>query len=58
MFLAKDMTSFTLESIGLNFGGKDHATVLYAYNAIKEGIKKNSNIQNVVSDIKNAIAKL
>ena len=58
MFLAKDMTSYTLESIGLNFGGKDHATVLYSYNTIKEGIKKSSNIQNVVSDIKNAIAKL
>ena len=58
MFLAKDMTTFTLESIGLNFGGKDHATVLYAYNSIKESIKKSSNVQNVVSDIKNAIAKL
>lgn len=58
MYLAKELTSYTLESIGLNFGGKDHATVLYAYNSIKETIKKSSNVQNIVSDIRNAISKL
>lgn len=58
MYLAKELTSYTLESIGLNFGGKDHATVLYSYNSIKEGLKKSSNTQNIVSDIKNALTKL
>lgn len=58
MYLAKEMTSFTLESIGLNFGGKDHATVLYAYNAIKESSKKNYEIQNIISDIKSALTRL
>lgn len=58
MYLTKELTSYTLESIGLNFGGKDHATVLYAYNSIKDSIKKNSHVQNIVSDIRNAISKL
>ncbi len=58
MYLAKELTNYTLESIGLNFGGKDHATVLYAYNSIKENLKKSSNVQNIISDIRNAIAKL
>ncbi len=58
MYLAKELTSYTLESIGLNFGGKDHATVLYSYNSIKESLKKSRNTQNIVSDIKNAITKL
>ncbi|MFA5010816.1 MAG: chromosomal replication initiator protein DnaA [Ignavibacteria bacterium] len=58
MYLAKEMTSYTLESIGLNFGGKDHATVLYAYNSIKESMKNSSNTQNIVSDIRNALSKL
>ena len=58
MYLAKELTSYTLESIGLNFGGKDHATVLYAYNSIKEAMKKSSNTQNIVSDIRNALSKL
>jgi len=58
MYLAKELTSYTLESIGLNFGGKDHATVLYSYNSIKTSLKKSSNTQNIVSDIKNALSKL
>lgn len=58
MYLAKELTSYTLESIGLNFGGKDHATVLYSHNSIKEALKKSANTQNIVSDIKNALSKL
>ncbi|MDD5362351.1 MAG: chromosomal replication initiator protein DnaA [Ignavibacteria bacterium] len=58
MYLAKDMTSYTLESIGLNFGGKDHATVLYAFNMINESRKKNSEVQNIISDIKNSLSRM
>ncbi|MCI0472744.1 MAG: chromosomal replication initiator protein DnaA [Ignavibacteria bacterium] len=58
MYLAKEMTNYTLESIGLNFGGKDHATVLYSHNMIKENLKRNNELQNIVADIKSALAKL
>ncbi len=58
MYLAKEMTSYTLESIGLNFGGKDHATVLYAYNTINESLKKNSEVRNIISDIKNSLSRM
>ena len=58
MYLAKELTSFTLESIGLNFGGKDHATVLYSANAIKESMKKDKNIMNIIHDIKEKINNL
>lgn len=52
MYLSKELTDFTLESIGLNFGGKDHATVLYAYNAIKNQLQKDNVLAKIVSDIK------
>jgi len=58
MYLAKEMTNYTLESIGLNFGGKDHATVLYSHNMIKENLKRNNELQNIIADIKSALAKL
>ncbi|MCE1165051.1 MAG: chromosomal replication initiator protein DnaA [Bacteroidetes bacterium] len=58
MYLAKEMTSYTLESIGLNFGGKDHATVLYAYNSISESLKKSSEVQNIISDIKDSLSRM
>ncbi|MCP6726167.1 chromosomal replication initiator protein DnaA, partial [Klebsiella pneumoniae] len=30
MFLAKDLTNCSLKTIGLNFGGRDHSTVIHA----------------------------
>jgi len=58
MFLSKELTNFTLESIGLNFGGKDHATVLYAHNVIKEAIKKNRTVSLQISEIREKIKSL
>ncbi len=57
MYLAKEMTNYTLESIGLNFGGKDHATVLYAHNLIRNNLKKDKELYNIISDVKEAIAR-
>jgi len=55
MYLAKELTNLTLETIGLNFGGKDHATVLYSCNSIKEQIKTNKEIASQIEDIKEQI---
>lgn len=55
MYIAKDMTNLTLESIGLNFGGKDHATVLYAYNSISKLISVNEEVKEKIILIKNKI---
>lgn len=52
MYLAKELTNSTLESIGLNFGGKDHATVLYAYSSIKNNLKTDTNLKFQIEDIK------
>lgn len=58
MFLSKELTNYTLESIGLNFGGKDHATVLYAHNVIKEAIRKNKTVSLQISEIREKIKSL
>lgn len=58
MHLAKELTNMTLQSIGLYFGGKDHATVLYAHNLIKNLIKKDKEAANVVQDIKGILNTL
>lgn len=55
MYLAKELTNSTLETIGLNFGGKDHATVLYSCNSIKEQIKNNKEVASQIEDIKEQI---
>lgn len=58
MYLAKDLTNLTLETIGLNFGGKDHATVLYSYNTITAGAKKDSSIANQIEEVKELLRNL
>ena len=39
MYIAKNITNFSLKTIGLNFGGRDHSTVIHAIQTI-ERIKK------------------
>lgn len=58
MYLAKELTNLTLESIGLNFGGKDHATVLYSHKTISELLKKDKEVYNQVSEIKDNLKNL
>jgi len=36
MYLSKQLTSLSLNDIGKNFGGKDHATVIYACKQVEE----------------------
>lgn len=36
MFLARELTSLSLEAIGAHFGGRDHTTVLYAVKRIRQ----------------------
>lgn len=58
MYLAKELTNYTLESIGLNFGGKDHSTVIYAHSLIKESLKKDKEVQNIILDIKESLGRM
>lgn len=36
MYLAKNYTSVSLKTIGSNFGGKDHSTVIYSIKAVQD----------------------
>lgn len=55
MYLSRELTDLSLPEIGASFGGKDHTTVLYSYNKIKEGIKKTLDLQNRVERITQVI---
>ncbi|MEN8194774.1 MAG: chromosomal replication initiator protein DnaA, partial [Bacteroidota bacterium] len=36
MFLSKKLTKSSLKTIGLHFGGRDHSTVIHAYNSVDQ----------------------
>ena len=40
MFLARKLTSHSLEEIGGYFGGRDHTTVMYAFDKIRQGCRR------------------
>ena len=40
-----------LASIGTEFGGRDHSTIVYSVNSITEAIQKDSSMATLVNDI-------
>ena len=57
MYLSKQVTEASLSDIGKHFGGKDHATVIYACKQIEERRTKdetfNRMMENLLQKIKN-----
>ncbi len=55
MYLSKELTKSSLKSIGLQFGGRDHSTVIHACNAVEESLNKDPNMKDIVKAIKTQI---
>lgn len=51
IYVVREITQMPLASIGTEFGGRDHSTIVYSVNSVAEGIKKDSNLNNLVNDI-------
>jgi len=49
MYFCKEMTRFSLKSIGLHFGGRDHTTVIHAVRTIENELKRGE--KKVVDEI-------
>ena len=55
MYLAKELTKCSLKTIGLNFGGRDHSTVIHACATI-EGMKfSDSTVKYLVDTLRTQI---
>jgi chromosomal replication initiator protein len=48
MFLARRLTSHSLEEIGGYFGGRDHTTVMYAFDKIRRQVKKDPALSHIL----------
>jgi chromosomal replication initiator protein len=48
MFLARQMTESSLNTIGEAFGGRDHGTVLHACRLVKDRMEVDANVRQVV----------
>jgi len=55
MFLSRNLTNSSLASIGSQTGGRDHATVLHAYNTVCDLIDTDRSFRKYVVDIEKQI---
>ena len=57
MFLVRELTSQSLPEIGEYFGGKDHTTVLHAYNKIAGEKDKDISVRSLLEKLTNLLKK-
>lgn len=57
MYLCRKLTDMSLPKIGEEFGGRDHTTVIHAYEKISEGVKNDEALQDTINDITKKISR-
>ena len=55
MYLCREVANMSFPQIGIDFGGRDHSTVMHAYNKIKKEVKEKSSTKLIVESVKNII---
>ena len=54
-YLCRTMTTESYPRIGIEFGGKDHTTVMYAVEKIEKEMRDNTDLRNIIDDLKKTI---
>jgi chromosomal replication initiator protein len=57
MYLARELTSESLPSIGRHFGGRDHSTVLHACKRASEAIEAGGEQRKAVEDVRRRLGR-
>ena len=55
MYLCRKLTSESFPKIGMEFGGKDHTTVMHSVDKISKEIEINKDLNNIIKKLKNDI---
>jgi len=55
MYLSRELTDNSLPKIGDEFGGRDHTTVMHAYEKISSSLQEDTVLQSTVKELKNII---
>lgn len=57
MYLSRKLTDMSLPKIGEEFGGRDHTTVMHAYEKISDSLNTDESLQHIVNDITDKLAR-
>ena len=55
MYLARDMTAYSLTEIGESFGGRDHATVIHSCDKIENQLRTDPNLEPTLQNLQRLI---
>ncbi len=55
MYLCREVANMSYPQIGVDFGGRDHSTVMHACKKIEKEVKEKSNTKLIVDSVKNII---
>lgn len=55
MYLCREVANMTFPQIGIDFGNRDHSTVMHAYKKIEKDVKEKNNTKLIVESVKNII---
>lgn len=55
MYLSREMTDSSLPKIGMEFGGKDHTTVIHAHEKIGQSLTSDQDLKNNIAELKNIL---
>jgi chromosomal replication initiator protein len=55
MYLARDMTGYSLTEIGEAFGGRDHATVIHSCDKIENQLRTDPNLEPTLQNLQRQI---
>jgi len=55
MYLAKELTNSSLKTIGLHFGGRDHSTVIHAYQTVEDSMNVDPKQKALVQELKSKL---
>lgn len=51
MYITRELTDLSLPKIGEEFGGRDHSTVIHAYEKIRKDIERDVSLKIKVRDL-------
>ena len=55
MYLCREVANMTFPQIGIDFGNRDHSTVMHAYKKIEKEVKEKNNTKLIVESVKKII---
>ncbi|ENZ00180.1 chromosomal replication initiator protein DnaA [Clostridium thermobutyricum] len=57
MYLSRKLTDMSLPKIGEEFGGRDHTTVIHAYEKISDNLNRDESLQHTIEELTKKITQ-